>query len=119
VRFCCCDSQIPRPENVTVIAIMCEEYGQTWWPHWGPWTAGKGSRMCFLPPFQSSVRFICHALTGLGGSEEAVVHTVRSLHKQFGHRIHIEVYADPEQHNIGFRDGAAWYPGAFMKSMVH
>jgi hypothetical protein len=35
-------AQVNRPSNVTVIAIMCEEFGQTWWPHWGPWTVGNG-----------------------------------------------------------------------------
>jgi hypothetical protein len=106
-------AQVNRPSNVTVIAIMCEEFGQTWWPHWGPWTVGNGvwSALCC---FVSIVLTVGCCWLGLGGSEEAVVHTVRSLHKQFGHRIHIEVYADPVEDNIGFRDGAAWYPGALL-----
>ena len=42
----------------TVVAIYCHEYGQTWWPAWGP----------------SSL-----ATNGLGGAEEAVVFVAREL----------------------------------------
>jgi tetratricopeptide (TPR) repeat protein len=43
---------LKRPQSgPPVLAIYCDEYGQTWWEGWGPSSLGKG----------------------LGGSEEAVI----------------------------------------------
>jgi predicted O-linked N-acetylglucosamine transferase (SPINDLY family) len=39
------------------VIIYCDEYGQSWWPGWGPSSVTKG----------------------LGGSEEAVIYTARAL----------------------------------------
>jgi len=44
-----------RKKDRPTVAIYCDEYGQTWWPGWGPSSLGKG----------------------LGGSEEAVVFIAR------------------------------------------
>eukprot|EP01035_Chromulina_nebulosa_P031084 gene31084-41399_t len=49
------------------IAFYCFEYGNTWWPEWGPSTVGKG---------------------GMGGSEEAVYYTSIELAK-LGHEVFI------------------------------
>ena len=77
-----------------VVAFYCFEYGNAWFPHWGP----------------SSLDL----KQGLGGSEEAVVHLSRELaHLGFW----VEVYADPAEEDVG-RDrgfgrnggGVVWYP---------
>lgn len=50
----------PEPQRSAArsVAIFCDEYGQTWWPKWGPSSLARG---------------------GLGGSEEAVVFLSRAL----------------------------------------
>jgi len=55
------------------IVFYCEEYGNAWWPNWGP----------------SSVRGTGR---GAGGSEEAVIYIAREL-AAMGHLV--EVYAEP------------------------
>ena len=39
----CLWTQMPRRAGALVVAIVCEEYGQTWWPHWGPWSTATGA----------------------------------------------------------------------------
>ncbi|CAM9221466.1 unnamed protein product [Discosporangium mesarthrocarpum] len=82
--------KLPRPEwrkhnNQKVIAIYCHEYGNEWFPHWGPSSMGKG----------------------LGGSEESVVFISREL-AQLG--FWVEVYADPSEEDMGLDLG--WSRGA-------
>jgi tetratricopeptide (TPR) repeat protein len=48
--------------NKPVLAIYCYEYGQTWWPNWGPKSPDNG---------------------GAGGSEEAVIFIARELVSRF------------------------------------
>ncbi|KAK7242259.1 protein N-acetylglucosaminyltransferase [Aureococcus anophagefferens] len=68
-----------------VVAIYCDEYGQTWWPDWGPSSLETG---------------------GLGGSEEAVVFVARELAKR-GHAV--EVYNECADHDLGDdAHGVAW-----------
>eukprot|EP00752_Nemacystus_decipiens_P009479 g8475.t1 len=74
-----------------VIAFYCFEYGNAWFPNWGP----------------------SYLDLGLGGSEEAVVHLSRKL-ADLG--FWVEVYADPKEQDVG-RDhgfgrgagGVVWY----------
>ena len=42
------------------------------------------------------------------------MHLIRSLHKLHGDKYHVEVYGDARVEDAGFRDGAAWYPGAWL-----
>ena len=76
-----------------MVAFYCHEYGNAWFPNWGPSNLGQG----------------------LGGSEEAVVHLSREL-ARLG--FWVEVYADPTASDVG-RDrgvgegsggGVVWYP---------
>lgn len=77
----------PRPS----LAIYCDEYGQAWWPQWGPWALNS---------------------TGVGGSEEAVIFMAAEL-AATGVFKAVDVYADPPPDKIGRRaDGVAWYPHA-------
>lgn len=64
----------------TVIALYCHEYGNAWFPNWGPSSLGKG----------------------LGGSEEVVVHIARGL-ARLGYWV--EVYADPIGTDVGMDFG--------------
>lgn len=66
-----------RARAKLVIVIYCDEYGQTWWPNWGP----------------SSLK-----TNGLGGSEEAVVFVGRELVKR-GHAV--EVYNECSDADLG------------------
>uniref|UniRef100_A0A7S3JQD7 O-GlcNAc transferase C-terminal domain-containing protein n=1 Tax=Aureoumbra lagunensis TaxID=44058 RepID=A0A7S3JQD7_9STRA len=66
-------------KNRRVVIIYCDEYGQTWWPNWGP----------------SSMK-----IGGLGGSEEAVIFVARELAKRGGH--HIEIYTEPNSSDLGY-----------------
>jgi len=58
------------------VAIFCAEYGQTWWPNWGPKSAQRG---------------------GVGGSEEAVIFLSREL-VQLGYNV--VVYAEPLEEDV-------------------
>ncbi|RLN32139.1 hypothetical protein BBJ28_00007066 [Nothophytophthora sp. Chile5] len=83
--------KIPRPSHKVVLAIYCNEYGQSWWGQWGP----------------SSVEE-----SGLGGSEEAVVFLSRELQK-LGYWV--EVYGNPPPQDISTidqadEDAVRWYP---------
>lgn len=77
-----------------MVAIYCFEYGNAWFPNWGPSSLGKG----------------------LGGSEEIVVHLSREL-SRLG--FWVEVYADPIGRDVGIDRGGdmargggrvVWYP---------
>ncbi len=69
-----------------VIGIYCHEYGQAWFPNWGPSSLESG---------------------GLGGSEEAVVFMSRYL-SDLGYRV--EIYADPLESDMGTDEfGVVWY----------
>ncbi|KAJ1462789.1 glycosyl transferase family 41-domain-containing protein [Pelagophyceae sp. CCMP2097] len=73
----------------TTVAVYCDEYGQTWWPRWGPSSLEAG---------------------GLGGSEEAVVFVSREVAK-LGHAV--RVYADPPDFDVGadrLISGLEWLP---------
>ena len=61
--------------------FYCEEYGNAWWPNWGP---SSIRRKGLNDSVSRSV--------GAGGSEEAIIYITREL-AQLGHRV--EVYADP------------------------
>eukprot|EP00903_Cladosiphon_okamuranus_P006818 g6643.t4 len=93
--------KIPRPRaeahgqaSPTVVALYCYEYGNAWFPNWGPSDLDLGR--------------------GLGGSEEVVIHLSREL-ANLG--FWVEVYADPKEIDVG-RDygygrdggGVVWYP---------
>jgi protein O-GlcNAc transferase len=78
--------RLPRPAGKISVALYCHEYGQAWFPNWGPSSVGKG----------------------LGGSEEAAVFITRELVK-LGYWV--EVYADPSSAEIGLDEaGVVWYP---------
>ena len=49
--------KVPRPVGVKTLVIYCDEYGQTWWPNWGPNSLEKG----------------------VGGSEEAAIFMAREM----------------------------------------
>ena len=66
-----------RRRGKLVIAIFCDEYGQTWWPDWGPRSLERG---------------------GLGGSEEAAVFASRGL-AALGHGV--EVYNESPDADLG------------------
>lgn len=79
-----------------VVAFYCFEYGNEWFPNWGPSSLGKG----------------------LGGSEEVVIHLSREL-ARLG--FWVEVYADPIGDDVGLdtgvggendgvSGGVVWYP---------
>jgi protein O-GlcNAc transferase len=73
-----------RPAGVISVAIYCHEYGQTWWPAWGPSSISKG----------------------VGGSEEAVIFLSRELRKR---GLWVEVYANPPPHECGVDEaGVLW-----------
>jgi predicted O-linked N-acetylglucosamine transferase (SPINDLY family) len=71
-----------------VVVIFCDEYGQTWWPNWGPTSMDQG---------------------GAGGSEEAVIFISAELVK-LGY--HVEVYGEPleEQWGVYAPTGVWWLP---------
>ncbi len=60
------------------IVIYCYEYGNEWWPNWGPSRVLSGN-------------------SGIGGSEEAVVYLSVELAK-LGYNV--EIYADPPAEDI-------------------
>lgn len=77
-----------------MVALYCFEYGNAWFPNWGPSSLGKG----------------------LGGSEEAVINLSREL-ARLG--FWVEVYADPVGVDVGVDKkgsrgesggGVIWYP---------
>ena len=82
---------LPRPTDGTPICVIyCNEYGQTWWPKWGPRSIDNG---------------------GVGGSEESVIFIARSLVKL---GWYVEVYTDPPEIDYGLNSthsyGVLWYP---------
>lgn len=82
-----------RPRGKAVVAIYCNEYGQSWWGDWGP----------------SSL-----TTAGLGGSEEAVVFLSQEL-ARLGYWV--EVYASPPAKGMSTSDDddgddVCWYPFA-------
>ena len=98
---------VPRPVGVPVLAIYCNEYGQTWWPRWGPSSihGTEGSQQNKQDQGGKG---------GLGGSEEAVVYLSREMAK-LGYWV--EIYTDPPDDDLGLelRDeesggGIVWYP---------
>ena len=78
----------PNPKALRIV-IYCNEYGNTWFPRWGPRSPELG---------------------GMGGSEEAAIFLSREL-AALGHRV--EVYADPPEQDWGITPasgGAVWLP---------
>jgi|GEM_PF-262029 len=73
--------------NSIRIAIYCDEYSQSWWPHWGPRSPES---------------------EGAGGSEEAVIFLAREL-VLLGFQV--IVYGDPPAEDVGMsNDGVFWRP---------
>ena len=67
------------------IAFYCNEFGNTWWPKWGPSSLENGA---------------------IGGSEEAVIMIAEELAKL---NYDVTVYADPNPEEIGTRvRGVLW-----------
>ena len=83
---------LPRPPGALVVVLFCHEYGNTWWPSWGPSSAGT---------------------SGLGGSEEAVVFIAEALGSTLGRKqnqevdVWVEVYGSPPPADVGVQ---ALYP---------
>ena len=83
---------LPRPPGALVVVLFCHEYGNTWWPSWGPSSAGT---------------------SGLGGSEEAVVFIAEALASQStlgrkqNQEVWVEVYGSPPPADVGVQ---ALYP---------
>ncbi|EQC40455.1 hypothetical protein, variant [Saprolegnia diclina VS20] len=88
------DAPVPRTGG-RIVVIYCYEYGQTWWPHWGP----------------SSTR------DGVGGSEEAVIYLARAL-ARLG--LDVRVYADPRAADVGVDgEGVRWFSHAAFDATAH
>lgn len=87
---------VPRPSDHLVIAIYCDEYGNSWWGNWGPSSTGAG----------------------IGGSEEAVIYMSKELARIHDRKVWVEVYAKPPAHEIGVSDGVAWYPFEWYVMMM-
>ena len=86
------------------LVIYCNEYGQTWWPKWGP----------------SSLHKSKESGGGLGGSEEAVVFLSRELAAldwpDGNKKWRVEVYADPPDDDVGVDAfGVWWLPFASLE----
>ena len=77
-----------RQRKQRVVVLYCDEYGQTWWPNWGPSSMDNG---------------------GAGGSEEAVIFISAELVK-LGY--HVEVYGEPLELEWGLHSttGVWWLP---------
>eukprot|EP01034_Spumella_vulgaris_P023135 gene23135-29328_t len=65
--------------TVRTVAIFCEEYGQSWWPGWGPSAIAEPGR-------------------GMGGSEEAVFYLAMEL-ARLGYEV--VIFADIPQTDVG------------------
>ena len=80
------------------IVFFCREYGNEWWPNWGPSAFSKGQ--------------------GMGGSEEAVLYTSRELSRR-GYQV--AVFADPSESDMGLDEaGVLWLPwGTFDHRLSH
>lgn len=86
------EQTIRTPPSASLsVAIICDEYGQTWWPGWGP----------------SSLQ-----QSGLGGSEESVVFLSRELARIDD--IHVHVFLEnPPSSDIGkdrLSSRLSWWP---------
>jgi hypothetical protein len=66
--------------NSLTVVFYCNEYGNAWWPNWGPSSLANNGN-------------------GLGGSEEAVIYISRQL-ANFGYNI--EIYAEPLSSDMGY-----------------
>lgn len=78
------------PQDAFRIAFYCYEYGNEWWPKWGPSSIQEGSK------------------PRLGGSEEAVLYLAKALSK-LNPRIVVDVYADPLEEDLGIdQSGVRW-----------
>lgn len=77
-----------RREGRRVVVVYCDEYGQTWWPRWGPTSMDRG---------------------GAGGSEEAVIFITAEM-VRLGY--HVEVYGEPMEEEWGRHEptGVWWLP---------
>ena len=80
---------LARQLGKKLLVIYCNEYGQTWWPNWGPNSMNEG---------------------GAGGSEEAVIFLSKELSKTYGY--HVEVYGEPLPKYWGPQEntGVWWLP---------
>jgi glycosyltransferase involved in cell wall biosynthesis len=79
-------------EAVVRVAFYCEEYGNAYWPGWGPALAEGGGG---VPG-------------GMGGSEEAVLYTARELASRGG--VQVAVFAEQDT-LLGVDDyGVLWLP---------
>ncbi|GBG28190.1 UDP-N-acetylglucosamine--peptide N-acetylglucosaminyltransferase 110 kDa subunit [Hondaea fermentalgiana] len=80
--------ELLAPRGRPRIAFYCNEYGQTWWPRWGPTSPSTN---------------------GVGGSEEAVIFLAREL-ADLGYLV--EIYADPPDEDVGREEAheVYWFP---------
>jgi len=67
------------------IVFFCNEFGQTWWPHWGPNSPEN---------------------EGIGGSEEAVIFLSRELVKL---GFDVEIFAEPRKEDQGRDQFGVWW----------
>eukprot|EP00948_MAST-09A_sp_MAST-9A-sp1_P004176 g4176.t1 len=70
--------RVPNKYDSPRLVIYCNEYGQTWWPQWGPSSLDGG----------------------LGGSEEAVVYLSREM-ANLGYWV--EIFANPVDSDLGLQ----------------
>jgi predicted O-linked N-acetylglucosamine transferase (SPINDLY family)/glycosyltransferase involved in cell wall biosynthesis/tetratricopeptide (TPR) repeat protein len=88
---------VPRPADYPTVMLLCDEYGQGWYPQWGPWWSGP-----------------------VGGSEEAAMQLVKELAGACAENrsacFHVEVYKDfvPDESRGVWATGAVWYPTAWF-----
>jgi predicted O-linked N-acetylglucosamine transferase (SPINDLY family)/glycosyltransferase involved in cell wall biosynthesis len=83
-----------RFDNNPVIVLYCYEYGQEWWPHWGPSSFDSALHTIDIPSTKQQLDEKNPELKkgkAVGGSEEAVVYLAYELAK-YGYNI--EIYTD-------------------------
>ena len=91
----------PRPAGKRVVAIYCEEYGQTWWPNWGPHSIEGGGKGGGNNGGDNNKR----RRGGVGGSEEAAIFLANALAARGDY--HVEIYADPPEEYLGRAAGSS------------
>ena len=74
-----CEANDINSMGRTIVVFYCHEYGNEWWPNFGPSSVGPNSK-------------------GVGGSEESVIYIAREL-SSMGYDV--RVYADPLVSDIG------------------
>lgn len=72
------------------IVFFCQEFGNAWWPGWGPSSIRTHRNSSTNPAMDETLP--TSTAGGVGGSEEAVIFVSQELAKM-GYRV--EVYGDP------------------------